>query len=48
VKIIFDEIYVDLGTQKIAKLRPKSEYKVLFDMVEKLTQSEDGFYIFRD
>jgi hypothetical protein len=48
VKIIFDEIHVDLGTQKIAKLRPGSEYMVLFNMVEKLTQSEDGFYIFED
>jgi site-specific DNA recombinase len=48
VKIIFDEIQIDIGMQKIAKLRPRSEYMVLFNMVEKFTQSDDGFYIFRD
>jgi hypothetical protein len=48
VKIIFDEIQIEIGMQKITKLRPRSEYMVLFNMVEKLTQSDDGFYIFRD
>ena len=45
VKIIFDEIHVDLETQMITKLRPKSEYRVLFDMVKGLVSSDDGFYV---
>ena len=45
VKIIFDEIQIDLETQMITKLRPRSEYRVLFDMVERLVSSDDGFYM---
>lgn len=44
VKIIFDEIHVDLKTQKITKLQPKSEYRALFDMVDALTKLDTEIY----
>ena len=45
VKIIFDEIHVDLGTQKITKLRPKAEYRILFDMVDCISRLDDCAYL---
>jgi len=48
VKIIFDEILVDLERQKITKLRPRAEYAVLFDMVEKFSKADSRFYIFKN
>ena len=44
VKIIFDEIHVDLGVRKITKLQPKLEYRILFDMFETLQALDVGAY----
>lgn len=46
-RIILREVVIDLGTKEILHLSPRSEYSVLFRMIDSLEEQEDGSFRYR-